>query len=451
MRIAILGGGVAGTVLAGCLSERANCDIVLFERNDRLGGLHHSEEFDGLQFDIGCFLFDPRHHFLQAFPQLYDHFTPVAHVSRVLTQSGGIDAYPMTIGGYRRDRSTADLAGDILALLRAKVTDRRRDSLRAYVEYYLGPRIYRRSGLKHYIERFYGRPDTDVDLAFALQRLDGLPHAAGLRRNALRFLCDAVGQPVDVPRWNCYVRPPSGFRFVYGKIAELLRGRGVDLRLGADVSRVERESDGCFCVHDGAGGVEAFDLVVSTIPPGLMMRLIGRPMGHPPSTIRLVSLCYRFTGSLGFEDAGMFCNFTNDARWKRITLFSAQYGRAEGDHYFTVECTLPREDPTTPVELRADFEQHIAGLDCFDGRPRFVGQIVTPHAYPVLTATDIEQSRRASEELVAFGIYITGRQARFVHRTSNAIAADSIALADKLIATHDITSIDPVAAGGFAP
>ena len=46
---------------------------------------------------------------------------------------------------------------------------------------------------------------------------------------------------------------------------------------------------------------ERYDLVISTIPIGTMTRLIGRPTAVAPKTMRLISLCYRFSGDLGFS------------------------------------------------------------------------------------------------------------------------------------------------------
>ena len=432
MRIAVLGGGVAGTVMCRGLAEHVDGGVVLYEREDRLGGLHRSIEFGGLHYDIGCFLFDPNHALLQTFPFLYDHFVKVDHRSRVLTRHGTLDTYPMTMTGYLRDNSLLSVAADALSLLRSKVRDRERDTLRKYVQYYLGPRIYRKSGLKTYIERFSGRPDTEVDLEFALQRLDGLPEACGLRRNGLRLIRDAFDQSVAEQTWGCYVRPADGFPTVYSMIEDDLRGRGVSVRLGSAIRSVERVDGGKFLVDEGSGKAEAFDLVVSTLPPGIMMRLIGEPMRRPPRTLRLVSLCYRFRGRLAFAGAGMFYNFTEDARWKRITLFSSQYGTVDGDEYFTVECTLPEEDPTTPEELREDFERHAGSLPIFDGTLHYQGTILTPHAYPVLTPDDLQQNASAAEHLCAFGIVLTGRQASYRHATSHAIATGARALAEKI-------------------
>lgn len=432
MRIAVLGGGVAGTVLCRGLADYDGCQVTLFEREDRLGGLHRSVEFGGLHYDIGCFLFEPDHALLQIFPFLYDHFVKVSHRSRVLTRHGTLDAYPMTMSGYFRDNSLLSIAADALSLLRSKVRDRERDTLRRYVEYYLGSRIYRESGLKAYVERFYGRPDTEVDLAFALQRLTRLPKECGLRRNGLRLIREVFDRSVAERASEYYVRPVEGFPAAYAMIADDLRERGIAIRMGSSIGRIERVDGGKFLLHEGSGEAETFDLVVSTLPAGIMMRLIGDPMTRPPQTLRLVSLCYRFHGNLAFANAGMFYNFTEEARWKRITLFSSQYGRVDGEEYFTVECTLPKEDPTTPEELREDFERHAGSLPVFDGELHYQGTIFTPHAYPVLTPADLQQNASAAERLTEFGILLTGRQAAYRHATSHAIASDARALAEEI-------------------
>ena len=54
--IAVLGGGVAGVVVANELA-RSGANVDLIERAPKLGGLHRSVTADGMAFDIGAFVF----------------------------------------------------------------------------------------------------------------------------------------------------------------------------------------------------------------------------------------------------------------------------------------------------------------------------------------------------------------------------------------------------------
>ena len=429
MRIAVLGGGVAGTVVASELSRSTSIEVDLYEQNSRLGGLHHSVEFDGLHYDIGAFLFDRKHALIEAFPFLRPYFHEVDHRSLVITEAGSLDAYPMTIRGYIGDHSIGSLMADGASLLANKVTSRRRNTLPEYVRYYLGEGIYRKSGLRAYIERFYAVPHDDVDLEFALQRLDSLPERCGLRRNLGRFAREAFDRSVFEKTWECYVRPVDGFGPIYNRIAEHLRTRGVAITFNAGITQVEKR-DEKFVIHRSEADPQEYDLIVSTIPVGVMMRLIGRTMPKPPTMINLLSLCYRFSGDLGFENAGMLYNFTYAHRWKRLTLFSDYYGPAEnGDHYFVVECTRRADDRMTPEELTADFEEHVAEMPIFNGTLHYQDAIFTRNAYPFLSSADLDVVAGAKEELHDFGIALTGRQGGFRYMTSHltALAAQDLA------------------------
>lgn len=429
MRVAVLGGGVAGVVVASELSRSSAVEVDLYEQNTRLGGLHHSVEVDGLHYDIGAFLFDREHALIKAFPFLRPHFHEVDHRSLVMTQSGSLDIYPMSMRGYIEDHSVGSLIADGISLLRSKIRDRRKSTLPEYVHYYLGPRVYEQSGLKAYIERFYAVPHDEVDLEFALQRLDALPERCSLRRNAGRMARESFDRSVAEKTWGCYVRPEKGFGAVYTLIEEHLRSQGVAITYGAGITRVEKREQKYIIYRDDVEPQE-YDLIVSTIPVGIMMRLIGRTMAKPPTMINLLSLCYRFNGDLGFSNAGMLYNFTDRHLWKRLTLFSDYYGPApNGDHYFVVECTHRADDPTTAEELAADFEKHVDGLPIFNGELRYLESIFTRNAYPFLSGDDLASVATAKAELNDFGVAMTGRQGGFRYMTSHmtALAAQELA------------------------
>jgi len=433
MRIAILGGGVAGVVLARELS-RSNATIDLYEQQPALGGLQRSVEVNGLHYDIGSFLFPHDHELLRTFPSLQPHFVEIDHRSVVLTRHNSLDLYPMTMRGYLRDHTFGTILPDGISLLAAKLRHRRRDTMVAYVKYYLGDRVYRKSGLKAYIERFYDTPDTDVDLAFALQRLDALPAECGLRRNIFRIVREAFNsRALEGGAWRCFIRPPQGFSFVYGIIEQELRHAGVHLLFNTPLERIERDR-GAYLLYRADGRAERYDAVVSTIPIGAAMGLIGRPMQRPPQGVGLVSLCYRFRGSLGFGDARILYNFTYDGLWKRINVFSSLYGQADGDDYFMVECTQ-RERRHTAEDYRRDFEAHAARLPIFHGELRYQGAIETENAYPYFRVSDMERTAAARAELKQFGIVLTGRQGTFAYQNAHITALMARATAREMMGT----------------
>lgn len=430
MRIAILGGGVAGTVLARQLSRTPSFRIDLLERNTALGGLHRSVQINDTWYDIGTFLFDRNHALLQTFPALYSQFVATEHRGRSLTQHGTTDLYPMSLRGYLRDNGTAALLLDIVDLLRCKLTYRKRASLVEYMRYYLGDRMYRQSGLKNYIERLYAMPDDRVDLEFALQRIPSLPDECSIRRNLKRLFRETFHAQTRAGTWQCYVRPRDGFPAAYQTVASELRRDGVNVRTGMMITDVRKHGSG-FTVHCADGSAEQYDVVVSTIPVGTMMRLARKPLGCPPETVKLISLCYRFRGESG-TDAGMLCNFTQKGDWKRLNIFSSYYGKSEGEDYFVVECTARNNDPRDPDYMRHNFEEHIRQYPLFKGELTFEGSVVTENAYPVLRRHDLAWAREAHRELAEFGIVVAGRQGSFVYTNADQTARNATVVANRL-------------------
>ena len=53
MKIVIIGAGLSGLSAANVLAENKDHEITIVERNDYIGGMAHSFQFDGLLFDTG--------------------------------------------------------------------------------------------------------------------------------------------------------------------------------------------------------------------------------------------------------------------------------------------------------------------------------------------------------------------------------------------------------------
>jgi protoporphyrinogen oxidase len=170
-RIAVLGGGAAGVTAAGQLARSLGAHVDLFEAAPVLGGLHKSVTLDGQVYDVGAFVFGAEHALLKVFPELRSMFAALDARYRRITPAGTVDHYPMSIRGYVRDVGLYQASLATLDMLSAEIRYRHPDTVAAYAYSHMGRRIYESSGLKAYVERLYGRPDSEIDLQFALQRL----------------------------------------------------------------------------------------------------------------------------------------------------------------------------------------------------------------------------------------------------------------------------------------
>jgi hypothetical protein len=57
MRVAVIGSGISGLVSA-CVLAKAGVDVVLYEKEDYLGGHARTVNFDGVDLDLGFMVFN---------------------------------------------------------------------------------------------------------------------------------------------------------------------------------------------------------------------------------------------------------------------------------------------------------------------------------------------------------------------------------------------------------
>ena len=89
-RTAVLGGGVAGVVAAYELASQGG-SVELFEKENRLGGLHRSLALGGMVFDIGAFVFADQHELIRTFPFVKPEFARVEWTSISIRPDGSIE------------------------------------------------------------------------------------------------------------------------------------------------------------------------------------------------------------------------------------------------------------------------------------------------------------------------------------------------------------------------
>jgi len=416
--VAVLGGGAAGVVAADTLARRGAA-VDLFERNSVLGGLHRSVECDGDVFDIGAFFFTNDHALIETFPVTRPLLVEVDHQAVSVTPSGSLDGYPSTPRGYVRAHG---LLHSVLAfgdLLVARARYRHPADVPAYAMRNMGRMVYRDSGLKNYLERFYGASDSEIDLDVVRMRLSVLNLYARLGR-LLR-----LGLLGTRPRLQLhFARPQAGFPAFYGAMAESLAALGVNVRRGVTLTSMRRVGERFELSWEG--GNAAYDHVVSTIPPPLALKLMGEEPGPELAHMSLLSLFYR--GTLRVP-GNVIYNFTRDGKWKRFTVLSRLYGPSAGKDYFTVEVTgigamTPRVD-----ELAADFDHHSARLGLFESAPRRVGHAVTERAYPAALRGQHAAVEAQRARLAAHGVLLVGRQGNNAYLSSHDVALAARALA----------------------
>ena len=425
MKIAILGGGVSGLMVARGLAEAPDVEVHVLERDTRLGGLLRSVNAGGLEFDIGSFAFGHDDELIRAFPRLAHRMVTVATPQQSYTPAGTLDNYPLSLHGFVRDNGlmrSAVSAGDMLW---GRIRYRRRDSVPAFASYYMGASLYHWSGLQDYIERLYGIRHDELALQLNEQTLVRIRDYTPMKLLAHKVRQFAGRAP---PR-TMLVRPRGGFTEVWNIVAEDLAALGVCIRLGTEVQQV-RPGGGSFVVRIGGSDFQ-YDAVVSTIPLPLMLRLAGETSTARFDSVSMLSLFYR--GRLR-PQAPFVYNFTRRGRWKRLTCFSRFHGRDQSQDWFTVEVTTRDTSVNALEELREEFEAHARDLGMLEGTPELLGSLVTERAYPVFRIGDPELVAAERQRLHRVGILLTGRQGRFEYQSSSVAAARARDVARELLA-----------------
>ncbi|MGQ7846357.1 protoporphyrinogen/coproporphyrinogen oxidase [Granulosicoccus sp. 3-233] len=436
-RVAVLGAGPAGLSAARYLSDHEHIDVTVFEQSENVGGLHQSFEVqgqEGREFDVGTILFNEKHGLLAAFPHLAEQMIAVRYAPRAINPQYSIDRYPFSIGRFVKDNGVFRTGIAVADLLFSKLRYRSRQSVPDYCKYYMGGTVYKRSGLQNYIKRLHNVDDIELDVEFAIRRLPQI------RNNSLRNLIVS-----KLPGRQLPIKPVSGLRLVrsvegfgsmYETIREVLEAKGVSILNGQKLESLVRVDD-TFELTSNEKKYQ-FDDVISTIPIPDAMALIGEVPSSAVETRNLVSLFY--VGNIA-KPGNTFFNFTYDASWKRITVFSRFYetgSDAREDDYFTVEITVDDDVQEDDISVIADdFEKHIERTGLTLKKPELVGHYLTVDAYPVYRNSQSETVAHEKAVLKEFGIELLGRQGNFEYEISNIVAKQALFLTEKMLAENE--------------
>ncbi len=448
IRVAILGGGVAGITLASELSKYSIFDIDIIEKSSVLGGLHRNVNIGNLNYDIGLFLFSSNYGLFEFYPEIVDLYVPVncKLLRSSLTSRGNIDRYPMSVEGYIEDYGLLKFFYACVEIIVSKILYCKRNTLSSWIKYYIGNSIYQDSGLKTYIERLYGTSDENVDIEFATKRLSAIKRVGSLRailskiiklKNPEYLFKNDNLNSLEGSVSKTLVRPQEGFGKIYNDIIRnILISRGVSVLTDCQLKAI-RLLDKGFEIEFPDNRRNLYDKLISTIPLEAISFLIGKPLDFPIEYRALCSFFYRFNGDLGY-DAAVLNNFTEEGAWKRIITFSKYYGTYEGDDYFVVEITVENSDNIDKIQLRENFESHVKRFGLFQGKLKYQGDIIIKNAYPCYSRDLVDKVATAKHFFKELGIDLLGRQGEFDYISANDAIVNAKELAEKIKANYGI-------------
>ncbi|KKX24512.1 NAD(P)-binding protein [Rhizobium sp. LC145] len=421
--VIILGAGVSGLVAASVLIDQGYRHILVVDEYDRIGGNHIHWSSDDYTFDVGSLIFQDDSPLLAHFPELLPLYVPIEPEWGRLNPQGVITNYPISV---RDDIIRAGGLGMIrimASVLYARLFQRRMRNAKEFSRYWIGGYLLWHSGLESYMKRFYGIAPEKIDIELAKKRMQWISEHASLG-NLVRRLLPSKASGV---RNRQLARPKAGFARLYDPAREHLEQRGVHFELGAQMKSIEKVH-GQFHLHL-SDRVLATPKLISTIPLEQTQSLCALEQQHRLETITLISLYFSFSGERGFRQSIIY-NFSHDGAWKRLTVYSDFYGRANGREYFAAEVIADHVGGSI-ANAETDFREHVRANRLFRGDLKLEGSQVLTNAYPIYRQGAAQHAADAIKTLRAFGIESFGRHGGFNYLpTARATTLDAEAALD---------------------
>ncbi|RUL89180.1 FAD-dependent oxidoreductase [Tautonia sociabilis] len=276
MRVAVIGAGPAGLAAAYRLAE-AGEEVEVFESAPVVGGMCRSFRLWGQTVDLGP------HRFFSTDPlvnglwsevvgrdyRMVDRMTRICYGGRfyryplepidALSKMGGLEA-SRCLGSYLKERIAPSFPPGSEGL----------GTFESWVVGRFGRRLFEKF-FKSYSEKLWGIPCSELDEDFAAQRIkkfslgEAVKSAVGLGRTRHKTLVDRFAYPI------------GGTGMVYDRLADRIRDRGGQVRLGTRVRRVLHDRGRVLGLELADDSRHRFDHVISTMPLTLLVRGLGTP------------------------------------------------------------------------------------------------------------------------------------------------------------------------------
>jgi protoporphyrinogen oxidase len=424
----ILGCGVSALTAARRLCEQGRT-VLIIEHYEAPGGNHQSHIIDGLEFDIGSIYFNSSDEQFRYFPELLQECRATTVLVKKISTTGAVGNYPFDwqIDGVGNAR---ELVSAVFSLLIARLRFGRYEDADHYARSRIGDVLYRRVGLDLYIKRLFGAGATQIDVDFALKRMQWLARETSLRYRLRRLFGRARAKKRPVAR--TMVRQPGGFARYYACAVRALEERGVTFRFEDTILALE--TGGAVCRLQTTSGSYIGTKLISTIPLSEMSRLCHLPDPDLPA-VTLLSLFVTLRGTWR-PACSVLYNFHTQGNWKRITLHSDFYqAPRQGSCHFTVEVTVPPGAiAPTAEEAFAGVQAHLLALKIVDGELALIGSTQLANAYPVPEKGFKARRDAVVRSFAEKGILCIGRQGKFEYIPhSNIAAKEAVAILERTV------------------
>lgn len=402
----ILGAGISGLVTASILSGAGDAKILVCDEYGHIGGNHIDWSSCGYTFDIGSLIFQDDSPLLKHFPDLLSLYVPIEPTWGRLNPQRRVTAYPISIRDDILRDGPSVIARIFGSVIYARLFRRKLLNAEDFARFWIGSYLFRRSGLKSYMARFYGLEPNQIDIELAQKRMQWISENASIANLIRRLVPRRQEQSTQNKQM---ARPRQGFGLLYSAAEERLRKNGVEFKLGQELLSLSAKNE-MFVLKTSTGDLWA-KRIISTIPIKRAQQLCGITPKRDLKAITLIALYFSFAGARGFDQSILY-NFSDKGAWKRLTVYSDFYGKANDREYFAVEVVSNFLDGTTE-DAERDFRSHVRENGLFDGDLKLEGSQRLDNAYPIYSKGAAKYAEMAIDELSDHGVLTLGRQGAF--------------------------------------
>jgi len=440
---AILGGGISGLGAALAAAESGS-SAVLFEKEDRIGGLWGSEYRNGFIFDHGV------HGLYAASPETEstvsylkriagDIFIEADKKTEILFR-GRLVRYPLQPAEFFTKYGLEGLLWAltlVFARLRVAITgDRWMRSFRDYAIGNFGSLLYS-IYFEPYLKKVWGLDPDRLDLESVARRVKRIRIRTFLDQTIRRALGMRSRQTYDGLQPLRIVYPRFGAQRLVDAIRSRAEGRGAKILTGAEVVGIGFENGRYAVTISQTGDFKRFFArsIISTIPlPDLMRLLFPKPDSEISCLIE--SLRYR---ALRLLNVMVDCERIFEAQWTYFQGDNFSFSRINEFKNLSPDFCPPAMTGIS-IEFNCDagdklwsmpdgelFEKAVRELEQPVGARRGIGEFIRgrqkgyfsvrfAHAYPLMEVGTPIQLERAREAISRFPrLESIGRQGRFCY------------------------------------
>nr|WP_319398817.1 FAD-dependent oxidoreductase [uncultured Carboxylicivirga sp.] len=331
MRIAVIGAGPVGLSAALALVKH-EVSVDIYEATDKVGGMCCSIELWNQKVDLGPHRFFSNDKRVNEFwlDVVGDEYEMVNRQTRIFYKNKFFD-YPLKIGNVLSNLGLIESAACVISFWCQKIYKIKDiSSFENWVKSRFGNRLYRMF-FKTYTEKLWGINCTDLDAAFAAQRIKKLSMYEAVKNAVLKGRGNVHKTLVDE-----FAYPFNGTGSVYEKMADLINSKGSNIYMNTPVYRILTNTNSVTGIELLNGTVKNYDHIVSSMPyTSMVERLPSLPDNimqlSKQLTYRNTILVYLLVDSVDlFKDNWLYIHSDN-LQMGRITNFrnwsSSLYGK----------------------------------------------------------------------------------------------------------------------------